>query len=184
LITADFLVIIAYVIGLFVVGGLYGGKVKNSGDLFAAGGQSPWWVSGLSGFMTMFSAGTFVVWGSIAFKYGFVAVSINMCYGVAALFVGWLVAGRWKKSGIKTPAEFIRVRFGPGAVHFYTWVMMVYRLVGTGVALYSLAIVLCALIPLPEGIFLRDAATGNLSLTWAIIIFSAIVIIYTVSGGL
>ena len=184
MITADFLVIFVYVIGLFVVGGIYGGKVKNSGDLFAAGGQSPWWVSGLSGFMTMFSAGTFVVWGSIAFKYGFVAVSINMCYGIAALLVGWFVAGRWKKSGIKTPAEFIRVRFGPGAVHCYTWVMMIYRLVGTGVALYSLAIVLCALIPLPEGIFLRDAATGNLSLTWAIIIFSAIVITYTVSGGL
>lgn len=182
--STDLFVILAYVIGLFVVGGIYGGRVKNSGDLFAAGGQSPWWVSGLSGFMTMFSAGTFVVWGSIAFKYGFVAVSINMCYGIAALLVGWTVAGRWKKSGIATPAEFIRIRFGPGAVHFYTWVMMVYRLVGTGVALYSLAVVLCALIPVPEGIFLRDPATGNLSLTWAVILFSAIVVSYTVSGGL
>ena len=184
MITTDFLVILAYVIGLFVVGGIYGGKVKTSKDLFAAGGQSPWWVSGLSGFMTMFSAGTFVVWGSIAFKHGFVAVSINMCYGVAALLVGWTVAGKWKKSGIATPAEFIRVRFGPGAVQFYTWVMMIYRLVGTGVALYSLAIILCALIPIPEGLFLRDDVTGNLSLTWAIIIFSSIVVIYTVTGGL
>jgi len=180
----DLLVIIAYVIGLFAIGAVYGGKVRTSSDLFAAGGRSPWWVSGLSGFMTMFSAGTFVVWGGIAFKHGLVAVSINMCYGVAALLVGWTVAGRWKQSGITTPAEFVRIRFGPGAVHGYTWTMMVYRLVGTGVSLYALAVLLCALIPIPEGWFLRDAITGNLSLTWAVVFFGAIVVAYTVTGGL
>jgi solute:Na+ symporter, SSS family len=181
---ADLAIILAYVVGLFVIGGLYGGKVRTASDLFAAGGRSPWWVSGLSGFMTMFSAGTFVVWGGIAFKHGLVAVSINMCYGVAALLVGWTVAGRWKESGIATPAEFVRVRFGPRAVHAYTWTMMVYRLIGTGVSLYALAVLLCALIPVPEGWFLRDAATGNLSLSWAIVIFGTIVLIYTVTGGL
>jgi len=182
--TPDLLVIVAYVIGLFVIGGLYGGKVRTSNDLFAAGGRSPWWVSGLSGFMTMFSAGTFVVWGGIAFKHGLVAVSINMCYGVAALLVGWFVAGRWKQSGISTPAEFVRVRFGVRAVHGYTWTMMIYRLVGTGVSLYALAVLLCALIPVPEGWFLRDDVTGNLSLFWAVSIFGVVVLIYTVTGGL
>lgn len=182
--TPDVLVILAYIAGLFAIGILYGGKVRNTSDLFGAGGRSPWWVSGLSGFMTMFSAGTFVVWGGIAFKYGFVAVSINMCYGVAALLVGWFLAGRWKQSGITTPAEFVRVRFGRRAVHLYTWTMMVYRLVGTGVSLYALAILLCALVPVPEGWFLRDVATGNLSVSWAIAIFGAIVVVYTVTGGL
>ncbi len=180
----DVLVILGYVAGLFAIGVLYGGKIKNTADLFGAGGRSPWWVSGLSGFMTMFSAGTFVVWGGIAFKYGLVAVSINMCYGIAALLVGWKLAGRWKESGIATPAEFIRVRFGKGAVHFYTWTMMIYRLVGTGVSLYALAVLLCALIPVPEGWLLRDVATGNLSLTWAVVIFGTVVVIYTVVGGL
>ena len=182
--SADLIVICVYIAGLFVIGGLYGGKVRSSADLFAAGGRSPWWVSGLSGFMTMFSAGTFVVWGGVAYKFGLVAVSINMCYGVAALVVGWKLAGRWKASGIRTPAEFVRVRFGVKAVHGYTWIMMIYRLVGTGVSLYALAILLCALIPVPEGWFLRDAATGNLSLPWAVTLFGAIVLVYTVTGGL
>ena len=182
--TPDVLVILAYIVGLFVVGGIYGGKVKTTTDLFTAGGRSPWWVSGLSGFMTMFSAGTFVVWGGIAYKHGFVAVSINMCYGVAALLVGWFVAGRWKKSGITTPAEFVRLRFGTRAVHGYTWAVMSYRTIGAAVALYALAVLLSALIPEPEGWFFRDATTGNLSLTWAIIAFGAIVLVYTVAGGL
>ncbi len=182
--TPDVVVILAYVVGLFVVGGIYGGRVKTSNDLFTAGGRSPWWVSGLSGFMTMFSAGTFVVWGGIAYKHGFVAISINMCYGVAALLVGWFVAGRWKKSGITTPAEFVRLRFGMRAVHGYTWAVMSYRTISAAVALYALAVLLSALIPVPEGWFFRDATTGNLSLTWAIIAFGAIVLVYTVAGGL
>ena len=63
----DYVVLMAYIIGVFAIGGFFGSKVKSSKDMFAAGGQSPWWTSGLSAFMTMFSANTFVVWGGIAF---------------------------------------------------------------------------------------------------------------------
>lgn len=152
--------------------------------MFSAGGQSPWWASGLSAFMTMFSANTFVVWGSIAFDVGMVAVMINLMYGVAALFVGYFVAARWKAIGIETPAEYVRLRFGAGALHFYTWAMMILRVVGTAAALYALAKILVAIMPLDEGNPLRDPETGNLSLRWAILIFGSIVVLYTMIGGL
>jgi len=134
--------------------------------------------------MTMFSAGTFVVWGGIAYKHGLVAVIINLCYGVAALLVGALVAGRWKRLGVKTPAQFIELRFGPAAVQFYTWAMMAFRIIGVAVSLYSLSVILVAMMPLAEGNPLRDPATGNLSLAWAVLIFGGIVVIYTMAGGL
>ncbi len=54
-------------------------------------------------------------------RYGFVAVAINMCYGVAALFVGWFVAGRWRAMGVSSAAEFLQLRFGGAVVQFYTW---------------------------------------------------------------
>lgn len=152
--------------------------------MFAAGGQSPWWVSGLSGFMTMFSAATFVVWGGIAYRLGLVAVIINLGYGIAALLVGYFVAGRWKEFGVKSPSQFIELRYGRGTLHFYTWSMMTFRIIGVGVALYSMAVLLVASMPLAEGNPLRDATTGNLSLTWAILFFGAIVIFYTMIGGL
>lgn len=180
----DYFVLLFYVFGVFAVGVGLSLKVKKTDDLFKAGGRSPWWASGLSGFMTMFSAGTFVVWGGIAYRLGFVAVTINLCYGVAALLVGYFVAGRWRRLGIRTPAQFIQLRFGSAALHFYTWVMMIYRMVGTAVALYSLAILLINLMPLSEGNPFRDPASGNLALTWAVLLFGGCVVIYTMVGGL
>lgn len=182
--TPDWIVLIAYLVGTVLLGIFLGKLVKNSADLFSAGGQSPWWTSGLSAFMTMFSANTFVVWGSIAFDVGLVAVTINLMYGVAALLVGYFVASRWKALGIQTPAEYIQLRFGTGALHFYTWSMMVLRVVGTAAALYALAKILVALMPLEAGNPLRDPETGNLSLRWAILIFGAVVVLYTMIGGL
>ena len=59
----DWIVLVCYLAGTVFVGVFLGRMVKNSSDMFSAGGQSPWWISGLSAFMTMFSANTFVVWG-------------------------------------------------------------------------------------------------------------------------
>lgn len=182
--TTDWIVLIFYLLGTAFLGVFLGKLVKNASDMFSAGGTSPWWTSGLSAFMTMFSANTFVVWGSIAFDVGMVAVMINLMYGVAALLAGYFVASRWKAMGVETPAEYIRIRFGTGALHFYTWSMMVLRVIGTAAALYALAKILVALMPLGEGNPLRDPETGNLSLRYAILIFGSIVVLYTMIGGL
>ncbi len=182
--SVDLSVLLFYVVGVFAIGVLLSGRVKSTSDMFSASGEAPWWASGLSGFMTMFSAGTFVVWGGIAYQYGLVAIMINLCYGVAAMLVGYFVVSKWNQLGIGTPAEFIELRFSRGALHFYTWSMLVFRILGVGVALYSLAILMVALIPLPEGNPLRDDSTGNLSVQWAIIGFGSIVVVYTMLGGL
>ena len=178
------MVVVLYLAGMLAVGGFFYFRNRSTNDLFAAGGQSPWWVSGLSSFMTVFSAATFVVWGGIAYEYGVVALSINMCYGVAALMAGYLVAGRWKAIGVSSGAEYVALRFGPGAAHFFTWVMMSYRLVGSAVALYGLAVLLTALMPLPAGHPLQDPDTGTLSVRAAILIFGGVVVLYTMVGGL
>lgn len=180
----DYSTLALYVAGVFAIGIVSSRRISDQKDMFAAGGNAPWWASGLSGFMTMFSAGTFVVWGGIAYKLGIVAVLINTCYGIAALMAGYLVAGRWNQLGVTTPAEYIRLRFGKTGLHFYTWTMMLKKLLAVAVSLYSLAILLVVLIPLEEGNPLRDAETGTLSLNWAILIFGCIVVLYTMIGGL
>jgi Na+/proline symporter len=56
---------------------------------FAAGGALPWRMSGLSLFMSFFSAGTFVVWGSIAYNSGSVAVTIQSTMAIAGFIIGF-----------------------------------------------------------------------------------------------
>lgn len=179
---ADWIILIGYLGGTVFIGVFLGKIVKNASDMFAAGGRSPWWLSGLSAFMTMFSANTFVVWGGIAYEHGLVAVIINLCYGVAALLAGYTVAGKWKRLGIATPADYIDKRFGRGAVHFYTWFMMVFRLVGTGAALYAIARLTIAVIAGENAA--GEGALSSSQLNVAILIFAFVVVLYTMIGGL
>jgi SSS family transporter len=168
--TPDYLTLLLYVVGLFVISTLSARRTSSHEDMFSAGRNSPWWASGLSGFMTMFSAGTFVVWGGIAYELGFVAVAINTCYGIAALLVGFFVAGKWNALGVSTPAEFVQLRFGKTGLHFFTWTMLIKRILGVSVSLYALAVLLVALLPV--------------DLSTAILVFGAIVVLYTMQGGL
>ncbi len=180
----DYIVIILYAIGIVAAGMVFSGKMKSSKDMFAAGGKSPWWVSGLSAFMTCFSAGTFVIWGGIAYKYGVVAIVINLCYGVAALLVGRWIAGVWRKAGVNSASEFLQARYGSSIVQFYTWVKGLLVMFVTGGSIYALSKVVCALMPLSEGHFLADPTTGYLSVPITSIIVCIIVVIIAFSGGL
>ncbi|MFH1924104.1 MAG: sodium:solute symporter family protein [Planctomycetota bacterium] len=180
----DYLVIALYVAGLLAIGFIFSGKMKDSATMFAAGSQSPWWVAGLSGFMTMFSAGTFVVWGGIAYQWGLVGITICLGNAVGVLLAGRFLAAHWWRLGVATPAEYFELRFGKAAIRFYTVVNLLFKTVAMAVALYAIAVLLCALVPLPENAPFRDAQTGNLAVSWAILLCGALVVVYTVAGGL
>lgn len=182
--STDYTIIVLYLIGLVFMGSLFIKRNRSAGEMFGAGGQSPWWVSGLSSFMTMFSAGTFVVWGGIAYRFGAVAIVISMCYGVAALIVGWVIASRWKALGVSSAAEFIQLRYGKSLVQFYTWFQGVLMLFSLGGAIYALSVVVCALIVLPEGHMLANPETGHLSVTFTSVTLCLVVIAITFGGGL
>ena len=180
---SDYLIILIYFIGLLTLGGVLGKKIKSSKEMFIAGKNSSWWLSGLSTYMTIFSAGTFVVWGGVAYRSGIVAIVVALMLGLSSIMVGLLLAGKWSRMKINSPAEYLGVRFGQKTVRFYTVVLIIGRGVSTAVALYAIAIMVVALMPLPDGHILADPATGHLSVTWAVLIMGAITFIYTAAGG-
>src|ERR1700753_2797412 len=85
---------------------------KSSKSFFEAGGQTPWWINGLSLFISYFSAGTFVVWGSIAYKSGLVSNVIQLTMAISGLLVARFVAAKWKQTGAVTAADYLGRRFG------------------------------------------------------------------------
>lgn len=143
----DWVVIALYCVGVLIAGILFKSRTKTSAGMFVAGRQSPWWLSGISSYMTMFSAGTFVVWGGITYEYGLVGAIICSMYGLAAFVAGRFFAARWRQTALSAATDFVDVRFGRRVLNFYT----VYRgglMCTTGLSLYALAVMLCPLIPL------------------------------------
>lgn len=187
--TLDYLVILFYFIGLIAVSIIVSRKIKSSEDMFIAGRNSSWWLSGISSYMTIFSASTFVVWGGVAYKSGIVAVVVALCLGFASLIVGRWISGKWRELRIKSPGEFLTVRFGQRTIQFYTISGIAGRAIHTAIALYAVAVVMCGLIKVPDGSFLAstgmvgDAAAGYLSIWWALVFLGAVTLIYTVAGG-
>ncbi len=178
----DYFVIILYFVGLIAVSLLMSRRINNSEDMFIAGRNSSWWLSGLSTYMTIFSASTFVIWGGVAYKSGLVATVVGMTLGFACFLTGRYLCGKWREMRIKSPGEFLVVRFGGKTIDFYTIAGILGRGVHTAVALYAIAVVVCALMVLPEGHFLADS-TGHLSVSWAVAILGIITLFYTMTGG-
>ena len=180
----DLTVIVIYFIGLLLIGFALSSKITSASEMFSAGGKSPWWISGISSYMTMFSAGTFVVWGGIAYRQGVVAITISMMFGVSAFIAGYLLAGKWKETNVSSAVEFIETKYGLPVVKMYTILLMLTRIIGVAVAIYSLAVLVTSLVPLEEGNIFRSSVTGNFSTNIAILIIGIVVVLYTFSGGL
>lgn len=178
----DYIVIVLYFLGLIAVSVLVSRSIKSSADMFIAGRNSSWWLSGMSTYMTLFSASTFVIWGGVAFRSGFVAVLIGNILGFASFFVGRYLTGKWREMKIKSPGEYLTIRFGKRSLNFYTLLGIIGRGFHTAVALYAIAVVMSTLMTLPEG-HLMAGVNGHLSISWAIIILGVITLLYTVLGG-
>lgn len=165
----DYIVVILYFAGLVAVSLFMSRKIKNSEDMFIAGRNSSWWLSGISTYMTIFSASTFVVWGGVAYKSGLVAVVVAVMLGISSFFVGRWISGRWRRLKIKSPGEYLAIRFGKKTVGFYTIAGIVGRGVHTAVAMYAVAVVMCGLM--------------HLNIWWALLVLGVITLAYTIAGG-
>ena len=167
----DFIVLVIFAFLIFGIG-LAFTRIgsKSSQAFFEAGGATPWWINGLSLFISYFSAGTFVVWGSIAYKSGIVANTIQLTMAISGLLVAIFIARKWKKTGVKTAAEYIGKRFNFKTQQFYTYMVLLLSLFTTASVLY------------PVGKMVQVATPY--SLNTCIMIIGLIIVLYTAAGGL
>lgn len=166
----DFITIGVFVLGILFAGISFSKSGKNMKSFFAAGGQVPWWIGGLSLFMGFFSAGTFVVWGSIAYSYGWVAVTIQCAMCIAGFGVGLFIAPRWHATGVMTVAEYINQRLGNNVQKMYTYLFLLISVFTTGSFLYPVAKIV-------------EVSTG-FPLQSSILLLGGISILYVTVGGL
>lgn len=168
--TIDIAVILIFTLLVFICGMSFSKAGKNMKSYFAAGGALPWWMSGLSLFMSFFSAGTFVVWGSIAYKSGWVAIAIQWTMCIAGLIIGFWIAPKWQKTKALTAAEFITDRLGYKTQKIYTYLFLLISVFTTGAFLYPVAKIV-------------EVSTG-IPITASVIFLGILILIYTAVGGL
>ena len=166
----DYLTIVLFSVGVMITGISFSRTGKDMKSFFAGGGDVPWAMSGLSLFMGFFSAGTFVVWGSIAYSYGLVAIIIQLTMAVAGFAVGTWIAPRWHRTHNLTAAEYITERFGVNTQKTYTYIFLAVSVFTTGSFLYPVAKII-------------EVAAG-IPLTTSILVLGALSMIYVAVGGL
>lgn len=166
----DYITIILFSIGVLITGVSFSKTGKDMKSFFSGGGNVPWGMSGLSLFMGFFSAGTFVVWGSIAYSYGMVSIIIQLTMAVAGYAVGTWIAPRWHRTHSLTAAEYITGRLGVKTQKTYTYIFLAVSVFTTGSFLYPVAKIV-------------EVTTG-IPLTTAIFALGAFSMVYVALGGL
>ena len=166
----DLITILIFSLGVLLTGVSFSKTGKDMKSFFAGGGNVPWGMGGLSLFMGFFSAGTFVVWGSIAYSYGVVSIIIQLTMAFAGFAVGSFIAPRWHRTKSLTAAEYITERFGANIQKTYTYIFLAVSIFTTGSFLYPVAKIV--------------EVSAGIPLTTSILVLGAFSMIYVAIGGL
>ena len=167
---ADYIIIVGY-FALMVAVGLYFRRfMVQARDYFTGDNQVPWWLAGVSYYMTTFSAFAFVAYGEVAYLYGWVSVTLVWVAVPACLIAAYLTAPLWRRARVETPVEFLETRYSPFFRQLFAWSGFPLRIADNGLRIYAL------------GVFVSVGI--GMDIIWAIIVSGVVLLAYTFLGGL
>lgn len=168
--TPDYVVVCGYFVIVLWVGFYFRGALATAKDYFAGGHQVPWWMAGISHYMSSFSAFSFIAYAQIGYAYGWVSVTLFWVSVPACVLGGLVFARRWRRARIITPVEFLESRFSALLRQLFAWAGIPMKLFDDALKVFA------------TGLFVSLAV--GVSLHWAIIACGAVMVIYTFLGGL
>ena len=166
---ADYVVVVGYFLLLLAIGAYFRRFMRGAREYFTGDNQLPWWLAGVSYYMTYFSAFAFVAYGEVAYRYGWVAVTLGWVAAPACVIAARWSAQRWRRARVTTPVEFLEARFSPFFRQLFAWSGFPLRIIDDGLKLYSL------------GVFVSVA--GGVDIMTAIVASAVVVLAYTFLGG-
>lgn len=170
----DYLVVGFYLILMLGIGFFFSRFMKGAKDFFVGGNLIPWWVAGVSLYMTTFSAWMFTGAASFAYNTGWYGLLFFLTQPIG-FFVGFqLSARRWRRTRITSPVEYVRTRFNR-TTHLVLSLMLVVSMVYWPAHHLASLSKICAPTLFPNSM----AAVDLMVIAAGIIIF-----IYTFAGGL
>ncbi len=166
----DYVVIAMYFALMLGIGFYFLNRLKNTNDYFAGGNKIPWWTSGVSLYMTNFSAWIFSGAAGFVYSTGYFAL-LYLGLGAFAYYIGsQLTASRWRRSRVVSPVEYTNTRYNVTTQQLLSWVIAFVFILSGGVQLAAIGRIL--------------AAPLGLDVTFIILGVGSIILVYTFSGGL
>jgi len=166
----DLIVIGVYLALMVAVGVVMSIFNKSDSDFFKSGNVMPWWLSGISLFMTTFSVYTFTGAAGLAYRAPSVALLMYLTNGLVVIFSVWFLAARWRRSRADTIMSYLSERYGISTNQLYSWTHLGMAIVQGGVMLLAL------------GKFVTVALGTDLQIT--IIVCGLVISVYCLIGGL
>ena len=166
----DYAVIAAFFAVMLGVGLYYSRKSKSSGQFFGSDRSVPWWLSGISFYMNSFSALAFVMYSALAYKFGWVPVTVSWLSVPAVLLGAWFLAVRWRRAAKVSPIDYIAERYTPGMCRTLAILGLPMQLLDNALKLLAIGTVVGVGMGFP--------------LFWSICISGVVIVLYAFLGGL
>ncbi len=167
---ADHIVIVGYFLLLTVIGLYFWRRMRHAKDFFVGNHDIPWWLSGVSFYMTGFSAFTFIAYSEMAYRYGFVAITLAWSAAVAMAVGTVALSARWRRARILTPVEFLEARYSKHIRQVLAWAGLPLRIIDDGLKIYA------------TGVFVSVGMGYDLKTS--IVSSGIVMLLYTFMGGL
>ena len=168
--TADHIIVVGYFALLTLIGLYFWKRMKHVRDFFTGGNAIPWWLAGVSFYLTGFSAFTFVAYSEMAYRFGLVAVTLAWSSAVGMAVGTFLLATRWRRARILSPIEFLETRYSPAIRQVLAWAGLPLKIIDDGLKIYA------------TGVFVSVGL--GYDLRTSIIASGVVMLLYTFMGGL
>jgi SSS family solute:Na+ symporter len=179
----DYALIALYFVIIIYVGFYAAKRNKNTDDYFEGGGQIPWFLAGLSNWVSGFSAFMFVAAAGFTYQWG-IGAALLFTSATWAYLVGFLYfAKMWRRCRLSSPLQFLTRRFSPSTTYFYSLTAVIPAVVGIGQGLY----ILCIFVSTALGLNDASLTIGSLTLSGfqvLTIVTGFVMVLYTAVGGL
>jgi len=171
----DFVVIIAYLLGVAVFGIWAGGSQESTDDYFLGSRDLPWWAVCFSVVATETSTLTIVGVPAVAYGGTLTFLQITLGYLAGRILVGIYLLPRYYAGKLQTAYAFLGHRYGDNMQAVASVTFLGTRLLADGVRLFATAIPIKVI-----------ATMAGLEVTYfqVILVIGVVTAIYTLVGGI
>ena len=175
---ADWLVILAYLLGIIGLGVWFGKDQHNTRDYFLGSKNIPWWGIGLSIVAAETSALTIISVPAMAFGGNITFIQIIIGYVIARILLAVVMVPHYLKGEIYSPYQLLEHAFGPPARRLAGGFFLISETLAAGARVY----VASNPIKLMLGDQILGFGTGD-PILGAILLFVLLSLLYTYIGG-